>query len=1775
MREPYFSAMNERPSVSPSAIVKDGDAVHISARAYTRIGNLVISYSLLRNGELVPGAEVKNGDSLGNVSWNLSLTTTDSGQYTVLAKTQGILTNESQPTTISVTSTPPVGSPPAAPTSLTATAVSSSQINLTWSNVTNETGFRLERSLIASGAFSQIATLSANATSYSDTGRTAGIAYSYRVRAYNATGDSPYSPIASATTQSAPSATYTLNIRSQNPSSGVDFWSAVGTDAPIHGATPASRPFASGTAVWLTCYPTLPGDLIFQKWQLNGIDYSFSNNITVAMNSSHTVTAIYGSAPLPPKVLASLIIEGPSSVDERSTAQYKARATYTDSSSAYVDAVWDDDSSYASISSKGLLDADAVSSDRDIEIEATFTAGGVTKTRTKDVTIENTDAVPTYTLTRNVVGSGEIGHSPSGSSYAEGTVVSLHANEGDGYVFSHWTSDASGTEDDITITMNGNRSVTAYFVVDTNYGNLQVNIAPPQANAEGAGWRYDNFTEWQPSGYLMDDITPRVNRNVRFKDIPGWITPDNIKTSIAGGQTTDVNATYREILGAVQVTLSPDQANDAGARWRLDGGAWTENGVTLTDVSTGNHTVEFLAISGWTTPPNQTVSVARGVTTTTSANYGPPVGFPIITSVSPRTGPITGGTTVTIDGMNFQAGASMSFGGTAAESVTVVSPTRITAVTPSRASYGTVALALTFGGQTVTQANGFSYLNALGSNIDLVGQIGGNVQAVAVVGNTVYYGEGTGLVVSDFTNPSAPVERGRIALPSIVKDVVVVNNIAFVAAERAGLYAVDVSVPAAPSIVGFFDTEGWAIGVTVSSGIAYVADSSAGLQILSVENPGMIERLGLLDTAGNATRVAVGTIATKQYAFVAESNQALRVIDVTTPSSPVELTNVPAQSAVGFTDVKLVGTILYVSDSELVKIFDVSNPTNLLQIGTYSNVVGAFIDVTGNRLYTCDGNLQVGDLTVSPKPKTLGYFDLGSFCYSLVVANNLAFAAMGRDGLKVVSVSNPASMSLRCAIQTLGDAEDVRVSGNNAFVGNYSGMHSLDITNPARPIRLGTLPGDRVTNIVIANGKATLVNYGDEIVRIANVANPSSLSLLGTYTNVEAWSVALMGSTPVLAAGSRDAVPLPKLDVLNISTPSAPQSTGSLLLDNTEGHANGVAVVGSWAFIGRPNKALDVVNLADPSSPQKVGSVANSSYIIDVAASEDGNYVYLTGLGIQVVDVRVKSAPVLGQIINPPQAHSMFTRSIHVSGTRLFATQGGFVFVFDISDPASPQMLGNYDALSSGNGISVVGDLIFVADGRSGVSIFRLKDVDKPTVAITSPTANTTYSTNTALLTVGGTASDDKGVVRVSWENNRGGGGVANGTASWQIPNLQLAEGTNIITVTAEDANGNLATDILTITANLPDTTPPVVSITGPKSDDEFVVQTDFITLSGSVADNQSVMSVIWSNNRGGAGVVNLVEYSWSVANLPLALGPNLVQVSATDSSGNTSSDTSVVFFVPPDTSAPAVSIDFPTLNTVFETEINTLNLSGTATDNSSIAKVEWSNDRGGQGTASGVAPWSVNNIPLQSGQNVIEITAIDDAGNTTSDTLSVTYTLPLSFDTSALPSATVGVGYAQAVAISGGQSPYTWLVTSGLPAGMSINSTTGAITGTPNAIGSYTFTVTVTDSSSPQKTASMSLSMVVSDEEPTVVFYDSPITYNLGDGFKWNVMYSYLYTGFHPFAYVFAGDGRWLYLVGNSESAGYYYYDFSTQHWCYTSPDYYAGGYVYDFALSQWMVGL
>nr|NIP55679.1 hypothetical protein [Phycisphaerae bacterium]NIR26632.1 hypothetical protein [Gammaproteobacteria bacterium]NIS54350.1 hypothetical protein [Phycisphaerae bacterium]NIX02161.1 hypothetical protein [Phycisphaerae bacterium] len=150
-------------------------------------------------------------------------------------------------------------------------------------------------------------------------------------------------------------------------------------------------------------------------------------------------------------------------------------------------------------------------------------------------------------------------------------------------------------------------------------GSLQVMLLPQAAVDANAQWRVDGGP-WRDSNYIETDLEVG-SHNVECKPITGWNEPNILTATINQYQTTTITLTYIQQFGSLQVTILPQEAADANAQWRVDGGPWQDSGHTEPNLAVGTHTVEYSVIAGWNEPNSETVQINDGQTTTTTGTY--------------------------------------------------------------------------------------------------------------------------------------------------------------------------------------------------------------------------------------------------------------------------------------------------------------------------------------------------------------------------------------------------------------------------------------------------------------------------------------------------------------------------------------------------------------------------------------------------------------------------------------------------------------------------------------------------------------------------------------------------------------------------------------------------------------------------------------------------------------------------------------------------------------------------------------------------------------------------------------------------------------------------------------------------------------------------------------------------------------------------------------------------------------------------------------------------
>ena len=153
-------------------------------------------------------------------------------------------------------------------------------------------------------------------------------------------------------------------------------------------------------------------------------------------------------------------------------------------------------------------------------------------------------------------------------------------------------------------------------------------------------------------------------------------------------------------------------------------------------------------------------------------------------------------------------------------------------------------------------------------------------------------------------------------------------------------------------------------------------------------------------------------------------------------------------------------------------------------------------------------------------------------------------------------------------------------------------------------------------------------------------------------------------------------------------------------------------------------------------------------------------------------------------------------------------------------------------------------------------------------------------------------------------------------------------------------------------------------------------------------------------------------------------------------------------------------------------------------------------------------ATGAVSGTPTAAGSYAITITVTDNS-TPTKQTNSQEYTIPinsagLTANCGLPPGGTVGTAYSWGgCTVSGGTAPYTWSETGALPPGLSFNGN-GAVSGTPTTAGSYTLTVTVTDSTAPTKqTNSQQITITISSSNLTIT-WQTPAAGTVGTAYTW-----------------------------------------------------------------------
>jgi uncharacterized repeat protein (TIGR02543 family) len=365
--------------------------------------------------------------------------------------------------------------------------------------------------------------------------------------------------------------------------------------------SPDTYTYNSGTDVIVTAIPD--GGMTLDYWLKDGLDAGNANPITVKMDTDHTLTAVFTQD----QYTLTVNTVGSGSVTKNpNQATYTYGTIVTLTASPVVGwsfADWSGDASGSDLTTTVTMTSDKT-------VTATFTqdpytltvnivgTGSVTRDPdqttyaygnvvtltaapglgwsfggwsgdssgsdlTTTVTMNDNKAVTAtftqnqYTLTVNTMGNGFVSKNPDQETYTYGTVVTLTASPDLGWNFVGWSGDASGSEPTTTVTMNGNRVVTATF---TDQYTLTVDIVGDGSvtkDPDQIGYAYGTVVT----------LTATPDLGWSFVGWSGDASGNELTTTVTMTGNKEVTATFTDqytltvnIVGDGSVTRDPDQA---------------------------------------------------------------------------------------------------------------------------------------------------------------------------------------------------------------------------------------------------------------------------------------------------------------------------------------------------------------------------------------------------------------------------------------------------------------------------------------------------------------------------------------------------------------------------------------------------------------------------------------------------------------------------------------------------------------------------------------------------------------------------------------------------------------------------------------------------------------------------------------------------------------------------------------------------------------------------------------------------------------------------------------------------------------------------------------------------------------------------------------------------------------------------------------------------------------------------------------------------------------
>jgi hypothetical protein len=476
----------------------------------------------------------------------------------------------------------------------------------------------------------------------------------------------------------------------------------------------------------------------------------------------------------------------------------------------------------------------------------------------------------------------------------------------------------------------------------------------------------------------------------------------------------------------------------------------------------------------------------------------------------------------------------------------------------------------------------------------------------------------------------------------------------------------------------------------------------------------IIERVGVVNVPGQPKRVEIAA----GYAFIANYNDGLQIVDISIPSSPALVASIDTLAYAEGVDVS--GNYLYVAGGVTFYVLDITTPEAPVVVGNTSIPGGTGVEIAGDHAYvSCAlAGLQVIDISSPSSPVVIGSVDTPGYAYTVTVQNNYAYVADASRGLQVVDVSTPAAPVIIGTADTPGGAGSVAVSGGYAYIADFEyGLQVVDITLPSAPEIIGAADTpSSAFGVAVAGANAYVADYesGLQVFDITIASDPILIERKATIPvgqTVQAWDVDVSGDFAYITDNSTG------LRIVDITY--SPVETGDIA---TPGTCTDIAISGNHAYIADYDGGLQVVDISTRTMPAITGTVDTPGDAVNIVVQ--GDYAYIVDKAwLQILDVSTPSMPVIVGSVDAPDS---YFNALAVSGNYVYITDSSDLSIVDVSSPTAPELVGSVPGVEGD--ITISGIYAYVSHYSTGLQVLDISSPESPVIVggltgVSGPTA--------------------------------------------------------------------------------------------------------------------------------------------------------------------------------------------------------------------------------------------------------------------------------------------------------------------------------------------------------------------------------------------------------------------------------------------------------------------